>query len=225
MNGRVWTDDDNRKLFKLYPDHPTEEIATLLGRSKCATYGQAKKIGTAKSEEFLAKFCRMQKGSQIGKETQFVKGQYPPNKGMRRPGWSVGRMRETQFRKGQSPKNILPVGTIKANADGYLRIKVSDAPEPAGQKGAASKNWEFVHRRVWEAAYGPIAPGHRIWWRDKDHTNNKLENLELLTDKEHMRRTTIHNLPPELKDTIQLAGRVKRAIRKRVKNDASQKQS
>jgi hypothetical protein len=102
---------------------------------------------------------------------------------------------------------------------------VSDAPEPAGQKGAASKNWEFVHRRVWEAAYGPIAPGHRIWWRDKDHTNNKLENLELLTDKEHMRRTTIHNLPPELKDTIQLAGRVKRAIRKRVKNDASQKQS
>lgn len=224
MKRRFWTKEDDRKLARLYPDLPTNLVAKELGRTKSSTYGHAKKIGVSKSAAFLAEFCRLQKGSVIGIDGRFQKGSVPKNKGLRRPGWVRGRMAETQFKKGQTPPKTYPVGTITANSDGYLRIKVSDNPESRGQKGGSSKNWEFVHKRVWEAAHGPIPPGHRIWWKDRDHANNDIANLELLSDAEHMRRTTIHNLPPELKETIQLAGRVKRAIRRRVKEHATQKQ-
>lgn len=48
----------------------------------------------------------------------------PFNKGLRRPGWHVGRMRETQFRKGErsgiAAKNWRPIGTIRTDPDGYL---------------------------------------------------------------------------------------------------------
>lgn len=225
MPRRFWTEKENKMLRRLYADHHTKDIAKQLDRTMSGTYGQAKKLGLSKSQAFLKKFCRMQKGSQIGKDCRFKPGQIPPNKGKKMPGYAPGRMAQTQFKKGQRPRNTVPIGTIVKNTDGYLRIKVADVPESIAGKGGSSTNWEFIHRQIWEAAHGPIAPGHRIWWKDGNHDNNALENLELLTDEEHMRRTTIHNLPPELKDTIQLAGRVKRAIRKRVKNDASQKQS
>jgi hypothetical protein len=85
----------------------------------------------------------------------------------------------------------MPVGTVKPNADGYLRMKVSDFPEPPGERGANSPNWKFLHVMVWEDAHGRIPKGHRIWWKDRNHKNCALENLELLSDKEHMARTTI----------------------------------
>ena len=42
-----------------------------------------------------------------------------------------------------------------------------------------------VHRLVWEAFKGPIPDGLQINHIDEDKTNNKLENLELVTPKEN----------------------------------------
>lgn len=228
MNGREWTNEDNEKLRALYPHSPTSDVAKVLERSKSATYGQARKLSLHKSKAYLASpaACRLRRGDQVGKSYRFPPGHVPANKGLRRPGWSPGRMRETQFkageRQGVAKKRWKPVGTIMPNGDGYLRIKVADQPESIAGKGATSTNWEFVHKRVWEAEHGPIPPGHRIWWKDGDHSNCAIENLELLSDREHMARTTIHNLPPELKDTIRLVVRVKRAIKKRTKEDGKE---
>jgi hypothetical protein len=214
-----WTDEDNDYLRRTYADHFARDIARRIGRSVTSVHAQARKLGLKKDETFVVTHCRLQKGAHIGVEFQFKPGQAPANKGLRRPGYSKGRgrMEETQFKKGTRPPNTLPVGTIKPNADGYLRIKISDAPELPGAKGANSPNWEFVHKRVWEAAHGPIPPGHRIWWKDGNHLNCALENLELLTDKEHMARTTVHNLPPDLREVINLKGALKRAIRRKAK--------
>lgn len=210
----LWTADDKARLRRIYPDLPASQVAELLGRSIESISGQAAKLGLRKSATYLASpdACRLRRGDDIGKAFRFPPGHVPANKGTRRPGWSAGRMRETQFTKGQQPGNTLPVGTVRANADGYLRIKISDAPEPPGARGANSPNWEFVHRRVWEAAHGPIPEGYRIWWKDGDHQNCVIENLELLSAQEHMARTTIHNLPPELKEVVQLKGALNRAI-------------
>jgi len=123
-------------------------------------------------------------------------------------------MSETQFKKGQRQQNHLPVGTIMPNTDGYLRMKVADLPLAIAGNGALSANWMFVHRMVWEQAHGPIPPGHRIWWKDGDHTNCALENLELLTGAEHMARTTIHNWPEDIKRVMQLNGVLKRQLRR-----------
>lgn len=221
---RMWSASEDEYLRRNFPDHPTGNVARALGRSAMSVSGQAQKLGLKKSEAYLATpaACRLRRGDDVGKDFRFKPGQIPANKGMRRPGYAPGRMRETQFVKGQKPRNTLPVGTVRANADGYPRIKISDAPETPDGKGANSRNWEFVHKRVWEAARGPIPKGHRIWWRDGNHFNCALENLELVSGKEHMARTTIHTLPPELKETIRLTASLGRAIRKRAKSDGKE---
>jgi hypothetical protein len=209
-----WIETEEQLMRDKYPHRPGHEIASELGIELQHVYGKAHRMGLEKSEDFKASpmASKLRRGGNIGAAFRFPKGHVPANKGLRRPGYGVGRMRETQFVKGQRPRNYLPVGTIQPNADGYLRIKISDAPEPPGQRGAKSPNWEFVHKRVWEAAHGPIPKGHRIWWKDRNHSNCALENLELLSEKDHMARTTIHTLPPEIKRAITALTSVKRVI-------------
>lgn len=206
---RPWTAAHEKLLRSLYPDHSTAAIAKRVGHSLSATYRWAHKLGLYKTQAYLDGNCRLQPGSTIGAAVRFRKGHVPANKGTRRPGWAPGRMAETQFKKGGRSANYLPIGTVKVDADGYLRRKIADGAGGFGNY----RVWEFVHRRAWEDAHGPIPKGHRIWWKDRNHSNCSLDNLEMLTDAEHMARTTIHNLPPELKEVIQLAGVLKRKIR------------
>lgn len=44
-----------------------------------------------------------------------------------------------------------------------------------------------AHHVIWERAHGPIPPGYEIHHKDGNGHNNKLENLMMLTRKEHMR--------------------------------------
>jgi hypothetical protein len=185
----------------------------------------AYKLGLRKTEEYLAgpDACRLRRGDNVGSAHRFKKGQIPHNKGLRRPGYSVGRgrMQTTQFKKGMRSRNWLPIGTVRKDSYGYLRRKITE-----GVGGSRNtKVWEFVHRRVWEDAHGPIPKGHWIWWKDGDHANCALENLELLTDKEHMGRTTIHNLPAPLKQVIQLTGALKRKINTKRKKENAKEQN
>ena len=117
-------------------------------------------------------------------------------------------MASTQFKKGQPCRNAMPMFSFRW-CDGYLVLKTG-APTPKPITG-----WEYVHKLVWEQANGPLPDWRlaRIWWKDGDHGNCSLSNLELVTAGEHMRRTTIHNLPLELKSTILQAGVLKRRIR------------
>jgi hypothetical protein len=208
---RFYTPDEDRILRAQYPHCPTTELATALQRPLQSVYRHAVVIlGLRKTDEYMASpaACRLRRGDNVGAACRFLPGHVPANKGSRRPGWAPGRMAATQFKKGQRSPNYLPIGTIKMDSDGYLRRKIANGIGGSGN----AKVWEFVHRRVWEAAHGPIPKGHRIWWKDRNHNNCALDNLELLSDKEHMARTTIHRLPPELKSTILWAGALKRRI-------------
>jgi HNH endonuclease len=221
-----WTPEQNAIVIREFPARRTIEVAELVGgHSLAACLGHARKLGIVKDPDYKRRAwqeCgRALAASPAAIAARIKKGNVPLNKGLRRPGWFAGRMRETQFKKGQTPLNYLPIGTIKPNADGYLRIKIS---AKSNGRGANDKAWEFVHRRVWEKAHGPIPKGHRIWWKDGNHANCALENLELLSDQEHMARTTIHNLPPALKQVIQLAVALKRKIRKRQEKANAAKQ-
>ena len=213
-----WTASEDARLRKEYPHTPSKTLAEDFGVDTQSVYARANKLGLGKSAEYL-RACLVACGRQISSHPHSIaariqKGNVPLNKGLRRPGYFRGRMRETQFSKGHRPANYLPVGTIKPNSDGYLRIKVS---EQSNGRGGSDKAWEFVHKRVWEAAYGPIPKGHRIWWKDGDHMNCAFENLELLSDAEHMARTTIHRKPPEIKETIYTLINLKRTIAMREK--------
>lgn len=218
---RVWTAKDDAQLRALYPDLPTADVAKRLERTTHAINARADKLGLHKSAAYLASpaACRLRRGDQVGKAHRYPNGHVPANKGLRRPGYSVGRgrMQETQFKKGQrsgvAVKLWKPIGTERISKDGYLERKVNnDLPLQA--------RWRAVHLIVWEASNGPLPKSHAVCFKNRDKTDIRLENLELITRRELMARNTVHNLPKPITSAIQLLGQLKRQIRR--KTDAQE---
>jgi hypothetical protein len=220
---RFWTDAEDAVVRELYPDTQTAKIAQQLGRPVGAVYQRAQSLGLKKSERYLASpdACRLRRGDHIGRATQFKKGQEPPNKGLRRPGYAPGRMAETQFRKGErrgvAVKLYKPIGSERVSKDGYLERKTHDElPEGISREDAnrlRQRRWKAVHNIVWEEANGAVPKGYAVTFVNGDKTDIRLENLTLVSRADLMRRNTIHNLPPELASAAQLIGQLKRRIR------------
>lgn len=218
---RLWNPEDDAYLRAHYPHEPTAPLARRLRRSLQATYTRARLLQLDKSAAYLASpaACRLRRNGDEhpGRATQFAKGHVPANKGLRRPGWSPGRMRETQFKKGQRSGIAVrlwkPIGTERIS-NGYLERKINnDWPLQA--------RWRAVHLLVWEAAHGPVPPGYAVTFRDGDKTHIRLENLTLISRRDLMARNSVHNLPPSLKASIQLLGALHRQINQRT-DDAQQ---
>ena len=218
--GKVpWTAAMDKQVRRLYPETLTRTLAATLGVSVLALHQRAEKLGIGKDAAYVEALNRKlgKALSLSGHGHRYPKGHVPANKGTRRPGYFAGRMRETQFKKGQEPLNAMPLWSFRwyrggsTSGLGYLVLKTGK-PGPKPIDG-----WEFVHKLIWEQAKGPLPDWHeaRLWWKDGDHGNCSLSNLELVTSEEHMRRTTVHNLPAPLPELIQLAGALKRKIRNR----------
>lgn len=122
-------------------------------------------------------------------------------------------MKETQFKKGALPRNNIPVGSTRL-VDGYVYRKVSDVPYVP-----YTVNWKPEHHLIWVAARGPIPDGFALRFINGDRLDVRLDNLELVSRQALMQRNTIHNLPPALKETVQLLGRLNRQIRKRSQDE------
>lgn len=214
---KLWSELEVELLRKNYADTRTEDLAAVLGRDLQHVYAKAKKLGLAKSAEYLASpaACRLRRGDDVGKPYRFRKGSVPPNKGLRRPGFAPGNMASTQFKKGQMPHTWLPVGSYRINGDGWVEVKFSEEPGPYMNR------WEPVHRRVWRLANGPIPPKHAVVFRPGRRTTDPalitLDAIECITQVELMRRNSIHNMPKELVEVTLLRGRLNRAINKRAK--------
>ncbi len=203
-NGKPWTEREREReiLRQFYPHEANARIAEYLGRPDRAVAQYARTMGLHKSAEYLAV---------PGAAGRFGPGHVPANKGLRRPGWAVGRMRETQFKPGQrsgmAARNWMPVGSTRL-IEGYLYRKTSDIPNVP-----YTRNWRLEHILRWTAAHGPVPAGHAVCFRDGDRTHIALDNLELVSRADLMRRNTIHKrVPPELKAAIQHLGRLRRRI-------------
>lgn len=213
--GWAWTAKENAIVRRDYADTPTAVLATRLRRTPRAVYFHAKRLGLTKSDAYLASPAagRLQPGTTRGRRTQFPKGHVPHNKGLRRPGWSAGRMADTQFKKGaregQAARNWMPIGATRL-IDGYLYRKVADE-----RNVPYTVNWKPEHVLRWTAAHGPIPAGHALAFKDGNRHHVRLDNLELITRVELMRRNSIYRLPPAIVSTLKLIGTVRRQIRRR----------
>lgn len=210
---RMWSPADDALMAARYPDEPTPTIASALKRSAAAVYARAKQLGLQKSAAYLAgpHACRLRRGDGVGAAFRFRKGQVPANKGLRRPGWSTGRMKETQFKKGEPNRNVMPIGSTRL-IDGYLYRKVSDVPYVA-----YTVNWKPEHLLLWTDTHGPVPEGHVLVFKNGDRQDIRLDNLELISRRDLMARNTVHNLPKPLADTVRLLGALNRQIRRRTK--------
>ena len=214
-----WTPDEDVLLATEYPHRPTAELQSLFpGRSVRALSERAAKLGVKKSPEYLASPAagRLQPGCRAGTGTRFAKGQVPANKGLRRPGWSVGRMSETQFRKGErrgeASRNWKPVGTERVTPDGYLERKINeDLP--------LQRRWRAVHLLLWESVHGPVPPGHAVCFVNGDKGDIRLENLQLVPRAALMTRNSMHNYPQPIPHLLQLKGALTRKINRRTREE------
>jgi hypothetical protein len=198
-------------VWEMYPHVKTREVAELLDRTSLSVYQAANKLGLRKTAEFQQQLL-VEEGERlriVGVRSRFRKGHPPPNKGLRRPGWGPGRMKETQFKKGQCAHNWRPIGNRRL-VDGYLYTKVSD------QRCVPwTRNWKPTHVLLWEKHRGPVPAGHAVVFVNRDRMDIRLGNLELISRAELMRRNTIHNLPPQLKGAIHVLGQLNRRIREK----------
>ena len=200
-----WTAEQLDFLQRHYADHKTAWIAEQIGHPMRGVYQKAKAIGLRKSHSFLATEAsgRLQRADHRGRTTQFKPGTIPWNKG--KPFESGGRSAETRFKTGQKPHTWNPIGHERVSRDGYLQRKMTDT-------GITRRDYVYLHRLVWLDAGRDIPPGHAICFKDGDKRNFALDNLELVSRADLMRRNTRHNLPKEINDLIQLRCAISRRI-------------
>jgi hypothetical protein len=218
---RLWSKADDARVRRLYPDTSTQTLVRRLRRTVPAIFARARLLGIKKSVAFRASeaSARIRRGDHRGRTCWFPKGHDTWNKGLRRPGWHSGRMRDTQFKKGGRPHTWVPIGTEVVDPDGYVKWKIND------DRAIPSRfNWQFLHVLVWEYVHGPVPPGHTVVFKNKDKHDCRPTNLELITRRELMRRNSIHNLPAPLMKAIQLLGALNRQIRKRDRHAEEQHQ-
>ncbi len=203
---RTWTTEQDSIFREFYPNSTMDEMKSMLGnKTECAIYNRSETLNVRKSAEYLAshKAYRFNGQEEKSKVHRFQKGQVPFNKGIK--GINYPGMVATQFVKGSRPANYRPVGTIRTNPEGYKDIKVADG----------MRQWKLLHRINWEAENGSIPKGMVLIFKDNNRENCEVENLELLTKAENMKRNTIHNYPPEIVQLVQLKAALNRQINKR----------
>lgn len=202
MPAHPWSAEDEKKLKAMYPDHPATSIAAEMGRTYANVLAKARRMGLRKSPEFLASDLAKRLTGGQGKATRFQKGHKPWNTGVKGLNFGDG---ATRFKPGVKPHTWLPVGSERVRSDGYLQRKMTDTGYPP-------RDWVCVHTLLWIEHNGPIPDKHLVVFRDGNKTNLSIENLELVTRKEMMKRNTIQRFPPELKATIRTMGKLKRLI-------------
>lgn len=172
----------------------------------------ATKLGLKKSDAFYERPDCGRLDGVIGKGTRFVKGQAAHNKGKAHP--TRGRSAETQFKPGYRGGTALqkykPIGTERISKDGYLERKINDDMP-------LQKRWRAVHLLLWESVNGPLPRGMAVVFLDGNKRNISLDNLELISRSDLMRRNTVHNLPPEIKEMVDLKRHLTRAIHQKEK--------
>ena len=213
MGRHRWTDAENERLREIYPEARIVTLEAEFGLSQCVISSHANTLGIHRSNKYLSgpDAWRIRSGSGIGAAYRYRPGHVPANKGTRKPGWAPGRMSETQFKAGNRPHTWVPVGTEIRTKDGYFTRKMSDDKVPA------HANWEPVHRLIWIETHGSIPSGHAVVFRDGDATHCVIDNLELVSRAELMRRNSVHRLPKALADIIQFRGALQRRINRRSK--------
>ena len=207
------TPEIEARIAELYPTHSGAEIAELLGIGVITVYNTAVRLGLKKkSREWIAERARLRIADPAhGGRAHFIKPcTVPWNKGIHFD--SGGRSAETRFKSGRMPHNWHPVGHERTTDEGYLQRKLTDT-------GVTRRDYVNVHWIVWREAGRDIPPGHALIFRDGNKQNFALDNLELVTRAELMRRNTFHRFGPEVARVVQLRGAITRQINRRTRQE------
>ncbi len=210
MNRRSWTESELAVLRQMWPRSTAPEIhAVIPNRAVHAIYAMAARMGLEKDPDYHAirRQLEIQNLLTHGKKTRFRKGNVSHNKGTKGITGNHPNSIRTWFKPGGDNGKSVQIGTELVNSDGYLVRKVNDLP-----KGGHKTNWVFVHRVVWEEHHGPIPEGHSVAFRNGNRLDVSIENLELATRRDLMRRNSIQNFPAPIQEAVWAQGQLTRVI-------------
>ena len=164
--------------------------------------------------KFLGLKVPADKLEEFKQNCRFQMGHIPKNKGKNVEEYmnaeSLARFRNYSYKNGNVPHNqkeadgAITIRKYKGRPYFFIRVKVGV--------------WVHQHRVIWEHHNGPIPKATNIIFKDGNTLNCVIENLEVLTAQELMAKNTIHNLPAELKETIQTRAILNRTIKTTLKN-------
>lgn len=163
MYGRKWHEDELKILRDCYPIGGRRYTQNVL-----AAEGFSRTLLAIKSKAQAIKI-------QSGHDGKFKKGQRPINQWAVMDTKSREKIKATWFQKGHLPHNTKHDGAITCR-NGYYWIRISLG------------KWEQLHRHLWKKTHGPIPKGMLITFKDQDSMNCVLENLEMISKKENLRR-------------------------------------
>ena len=124
-------------------------------------------------------------GLKSGYSKRFEIGNIPANKGKKieqAPG-SVA----TRFKPGHDFVRYREIGHERKGDNGYIYVKVRE-PEQGERTGA---NYIPKHRAIWEAEHGPLKAGECVIFKDGNKKNFDLENLAVVSRREHVVMNTL----------------------------------
>lgn len=226
-NRHCWSSEHIELLRTLYPDCSAAVVAAAIGCGISAVYNKAFSLGLKKSEAFYAsdRAGRVQRGKQLPSmvATQFKTGLVPWNTGIKGVTGTHPNSVQTQFKPGRNPeeaRNYQPIGSLRVTKDGYLEKKLNDRRDIP-----PSRRWVALHRLVWEAANGPIPPGHIARFKSGQKTampdEITLDRIECISLAENLRRNSWQRKSPELARLVQLKGAITRQVNRISKESQS----
>ncbi len=205
---RVWTQEQDSKLKKLYPNNLTKDVADEMGMPISSVRNRAYFLGLKKDLEWIREISRKNttNPNHPGRKFLYQKGRIPENKGKKQVDYMspemIERTKATRFQKNSIPHNSRPVGFERLDKDGYIYLKVS------GKRKLVLK-----HRYVWEQHNGSIPEGCNIQFKDGNKHNCEIDNLYMINRVDQIRNNTIQRYPSEIKRAIRNISKLNKTIK------------
>lgn len=145
-----------------------------------------KEFGTDYTTEQVKNYKNRQR-LDSGLTGAFEKGHVPFNKGLSQEDYmspdAIERTAKTRFKSGEQPLNWQPIGYERITKDGYVEVKVSDAP-----RKKSGENYQLKHRYIWEKHYQEeLTADDAIVFLDQNQKNFAIDNLVKVTRNELLR--------------------------------------
>lgn len=187
MNNRCYRTDENGHLTMCTPAQdaiikrdfllvPVKRLAENLNMSHTRLKKRMAQLGLVIPAELAAKRKF---------ENQMKAGVTPWNKGKKLPAHVYNAIKKSMFKKGHLPHNAIGFkdGDLSFRKDTktgilyvYIRLTLG--------------KWYPLHQYAWECAHGKVPKGYCISFKDGDSMNCTVENLELITRGNNMKRNS-----------------------------------
>lgn len=201
---RMFTPQEDAFIKANYDKITSGDIGKEIDRQPSVIRLRAKRLGLQVPAEKLEEFKN---------KSRFKKSHVPFSKGKKREEFmtaeAIALHAANWFKKGQKAHN--------EKNDGEITIRNNRQNVPIYHIRLQANCWVPLHRHIWEQHNGPIPPLHNVVFKDGNTMNCIIENLELLSNEELMKRNTIHNLPPEIKEVINIGKSLNNKIKKTLK--------